>query len=102
MFNSGPIQFPEGTVIPWEDTLCKRARDAGIRWTPDVPADLPGCDAATAFDVSTFLSIPVNRSDGTMAGTLCAASTERRFLGSAVLDELELMARLLGDRLDEP
>jgi EAL domain-containing protein (putative c-di-GMP-specific phosphodiesterase class I) len=98
--NAGPIELPEGIVIPWEDTLCKRARDAGIRWTPDVPTDLPGCAAAEAFGVSTFLSVPVIRPDGTTAGTLCAASTEHRNLGDAVIDEIELMARLLADRID--
>ena len=96
--NTGPIELPEGTVIPWDDTLCKRARDAGIRWTPDVPTDLPGCAAAEGFGVSTFLSVPITRGDGTTIGTLCAASTEPRYLGASAVDEIELMARLLGDR----
>lgn len=99
--NTGPIDLPEGIVIPWQDTLCQRARHAGIRWTADVPTDLPGCEAAEALDVATFLSIPITLPNGEQAGTLCAASTEPRFLGANILDEIELMARLLGDRLHE-
>ena len=96
--NAGSIDLPEGLVVPWDDTLCKRCRDAGINWTADVPADLPGCDAAAALEVQTFLSVPVRTKDGDEIGTLCAASTEARFVGEATIAEIELMARLIADR----
>jgi EAL domain-containing protein (putative c-di-GMP-specific phosphodiesterase class I) len=96
--NAGAIDLPEGLVVPWEDTLCKRCRDAGINWTADVPADLPGCAAADAFGIQTFLSIPFYSNDGTEIGTLCAASTQARYLGAATIAEIELMARLIADR----
>jgi EAL domain-containing protein (putative c-di-GMP-specific phosphodiesterase class I) len=96
--NAGAIELPEGIVVPWDDTLCKRARDADISWTADVPTDLPGCDAADAFGVQTFLSVPVHATDGSEIGTLCAASTQPRYLGAATIAEIELMARLIGDR----
>lgn len=98
--NIGPIELPEGAVVPWDDTLCKRCQDAGIRWTSDAPVDLPGAGAAEAFGIKTFLSVPVPGPDGTVLGTLCAASTEQRYVGSEVLDEIELLARLVGDRWD--
>ncbi len=96
--NSGTIDLPEGLVVPWDDTLCKRCRDAEINWTADVPADLPGCDAADALGVQTFLSVPVHAQDGTEIGTLCAASTQARYLGASTVAEVELMARLIADR----
>ncbi len=96
--NAGTIDLPEGLVVPWDDTLCKRCRDAEINWTADVTADLPGCDAADALGVQTFLSVPVRSNDGTEIGTLCAASTQTRYLGAATVAEIELMARLIADR----
>lgn len=96
--NAGTIELPEGFVVPWEDTLCKRCRDKDINWTADVPRDLPGCDAADALGVQTFVSVPVHANDGTEIGTLCAASTEARYVGAAAISEIELMARLIGDR----
>lgn len=98
--NVGPIDLAEGTVVPWADTLCKRCADAGIRWTSDVAVDLPGSAAAEAFGVKTFLSLPVRSPSGELLGTLCAASTEQRYIGSETLDQIELLARLVADRWD--
>ncbi|MGZ4689143.1 MAG: EAL domain-containing protein [Acidimicrobiia bacterium] len=96
--STGSIEIPEGFALPWDDTLCKRCQDAGIRWTADVPTDIPGCGPAEALGVQTFLSVPIHGPDGTPFGTLCAASTETRYLGAGVVAEVELFARLLGDR----
>jgi len=95
--NAGTIDLPEGIVVPWNDTLCKRCRDADINWTADVPTDIPGCDLAEAVGVQTFLSVPLRSRDGTEIGTLCAASTEARFVGATTIAEIELMARLIAD-----
>jgi EAL domain-containing protein (putative c-di-GMP-specific phosphodiesterase class I) len=95
--NAGKIELPEGIVVPWDDTLCKRCRDADINWTADVPTDIPGCDLAEAVGVQTFLSVPLRSRDGTEIGTLCAASTEARFVGATTIAEIELMARLIAD-----
>ncbi len=90
---TGSIEVPEGFRLPWDDTLCKRCSDQGIRWTADVPGDIPGCASAEALDVQTFLSVPIQGADGELFGTLCAASTETRYLGAGVVAEVELFAR---------
>ena len=36
--NASEMQIPEGLVVPWGDTLCKRALDEGRMYTPDVGA----------------------------------------------------------------
>ena len=100
--NTSDLVIPEGTVVPWEQTLCKRCRDARIRWTADVPAELPGGHAAEALGVTTFLSIPVRQPDGAVIGTLCAASRERRYIAASTLDDLEELARQLGRRIAAP
>lgn len=96
----GALRLAEGVVVPYDATLCKQCRDARIRWTADVARDLPDADVGDAHGVTTYISIPVRRSDGAVAGTLCAASTEPRHVPAATLDEIELFARLLGERLD--
>ena len=98
--NRGALRLTERLVVPYDVTLCKRCRDARIRWTADVARDLPDVDVGDAHGVTTYISIPVRRPDGTVVGTLCAASTEPRYVAAATLDEIELFARLLGERLD--
>jgi hypothetical protein len=46
----------------------------------------------------TFLSIPLCTPAGEEIGTLCAASTQERYIGSSTIAEIELMAQLIGTR----
>jgi EAL domain-containing protein (putative c-di-GMP-specific phosphodiesterase class I) len=93
------LSLSEGASLAWDETLCRRCRDKGILWTADVPTDLPGSDIAEAFAIQTFLSVPILANDGALIGTVCAASTEERYLGEATINEISLMAQLVGDRL---
>lgn len=70
------------------------------RWNPldsDVTRDLPGCEAANALGVRTFVGIPIHNSDGTDFGTLCAASTQTRTLDHTSITEIEALAALIAD-----
>lgn len=91
------LGVPEGLTIPWEESLCKRCEDAGLRWTADVASDLPGSPAAAAFGVRTFVSVPVVSQAGTVMGTLCSASRDAHALADTTIAELEVLARLIGD-----
>ena len=79
--NTRQLQIPERLVVPWNDTLCKRALDEGRAYTDDVPACWGDSDAARQLGIQTYVSTPVRLEDGTLYGTLCAASARSLPLG---------------------
>jgi diguanylate cyclase len=76
--NSKVMQIPEGLSVPWSDTLCKRALDAGQPFTDDVAGCWGDSGAARALGICTYVTTPLRMEDGSLFGTLCAASTEKR------------------------
>jgi diguanylate cyclase len=90
---------PEGTRLPWIDTLCHRCQIEGISWTADVPRDLPGNAMAEHYGINTYLSLPVHSAEGRLLGTLCAASRDRRYLPTWTVREIELLCYLVADRV---
>jgi EAL domain-containing protein (putative c-di-GMP-specific phosphodiesterase class I)/GAF domain-containing protein len=97
--NTSELELPpEGTRLPWADTLCERCQSKGIAWTADVPRDLPGNAVAELYGIHTYLSLPVHSSEGRLLGTLCAASRERRYLPTWTVREIELLCFLVADR----
>jgi EAL domain-containing protein (putative c-di-GMP-specific phosphodiesterase class I) len=96
VLNAGSLHLEEGMSMRWENTFCKVCRELGILWTAEAPDDLPGADL---LGIQSFLSIPVVASDSRFLGTLCAVSTERRYIGESVLNQLRLYARLIADRV---
>jgi EAL domain-containing protein (putative c-di-GMP-specific phosphodiesterase class I) len=96
--NTGTLEVPEGLTIAWIDSLCKRCRDAGLLWTPDVPHDLPPIPLGEDAPIQTFVSVPVVLADGRTAGTLCGMSSAVRHLDEDMLAELTFFARLLAER----
>ena len=69
------FELPEGMFVPWEDTLCKRALDEDRPCTTDVPAVRGDHDAARSLGLQVYISVPVERPDGKLWGTLCAADS---------------------------
>ncbi|MDR0225090.1 MAG: sensor domain-containing diguanylate cyclase [Burkholderiaceae bacterium] len=98
--NVQEMQIPEGLVVPWGDTLCKRALDEGRMYTPDVADCWGDSDAARALGIRTYASAPVRFSDGRLYGTLCAASDKPMPLGLEAQSILSLFARLIAERLE--
>ena len=76
------FELPEGMFVPWEDTLCKRARDEDRPCTTDVPAVRGDHDAARSLGLQVYISVPVETPDGKLWGTLCAAD-------SSTVDDVE-------------
>lgn len=76
--NSKQMQIPEGLSVPWGDTLCKRAIESGTLFSNEVAERWPDCDAAKALGITTYMSIPIHLADGSLYGTLCATSTEKK------------------------
>lgn len=97
--NAGPIQLPEGLLVPWDESLCRRCIDRGIVWTDRAPTELPGVPLATQVGLQTYLSIALTDTTGAMVGTLCAASTRRQFIPPEAVAQARLCATLITDRL---
>lgn len=97
--NTRALDIPEGLVVPWQDTLCKRALDEGQSYTCDVPAQWGDSEAARALGIQTYASVPVRVGD-TLYGTLCAASAQSHPLAGQAAHVLQLFAALIGHQLE--
>jgi len=77
--------------------LCKRALEEGRPSTDDVAACWGDSQAAKALGIRTYLSTPLCLEDGTLFGTLCGASTEKR----PVTDEGRQVLTLFGSLIQQ-
>jgi diguanylate cyclase len=98
--NSKQMQIPEGLSVPWADTLCKRALDEGRAYTDDVAACWGDSEAARALGIRTYLSQPVRNLDGSVYGTLCAASASKVEVPQATIKVLGMVARLIAHEVE--
>lgn len=97
--NSKDLNIPEGLVVPWNDTLCKRALEEGRMCTDDVPAVWSDSQAAQALGIVTYVSSPVTLDDGSLYGTLCAASSFRKPLSKNAEQVLRMFAELIAQNV---
>lgn len=98
--NVREMQIPEGLAVPWGDTLCKRALEEGRAYTADVGACWGDSDAARALGIRTYLSQPVNNLDGSVFGTLCAASASAVPVDEATIRVLGMFASLIAHQVE--
>ncbi|WP_410498633.1 diguanylate cyclase domain-containing protein [Chitinibacter sp. S2-10] len=93
--NSKSMTIPEGLSVPWGDTLCKRALEENTPYTNDVAHCWGDSDAARVLGIATYASTPIYLEDGSLYGTLCAASSETKPLTPKGLQFLQLFAQLI-------
>lgn len=93
--NSKEMEIPEGLSVPWDNTLCKRAIDEECFYSSQVAKRWGDCDAAQALGITTYLSTPVRLADGSLYGTLCAASTNEHEVSLRGEHVLQLFAGLI-------
>jgi diguanylate cyclase len=98
--NTRQMQIPEQLSVPWSDTLCKRALDEGRMFTDDVAGCWGDSDAARALGIQTYVSTPVRLDDGSLYGTLCAASASRVPLTADAERALLMFSRLIAQQLE--
>lgn len=98
--NTSWLDIPEGLSVPWENTLCKRALEEGRTYTDDVANCWADSAPARELGIATYASTPVRLDDGTLYGTLCAASSERKPLADGAEQVLQMFSRLIGQQIE--
>lgn len=98
--NVGEMSIPEGLVVPWEDTLCKRALDENRLYSDNVAECWGDSEAAKALGIRTYVSAPIRAQDGRVLGTVCAASASQVARSPEVEPMLLLLSALLGYSLE--
>lgn len=98
--NTRKLEIPEGLTVPWGDTLCHRALTEGRMFTADVQGCWGDSEAAAALGIQTYVSMPIRLSNGTVYGTLCAASAERAELPPETEKMLQLFAGLISQQVE--
>lgn len=97
--NSQQLNIPEGLTVAWADTLCKRALESGQTYTDDVAGCWGDSEAAGALGIATYASTPIAGPDGSVAGTLCAASRTRQPLRDGAGRVLRMFAHLIAQQM---
>ncbi|WP_433765332.1 sensor domain-containing diguanylate cyclase [Pseudomonas putida] len=98
--NVGDMVIPEGLVVPWADTLCKRALDENRMYSDNVSECWSDSEAAAALGIKTYVSAPIKSQAGEVLGTVCAASSDQVPRSSQVEPLLNLLSGLLGYSLE--
>jgi diguanylate cyclase (GGDEF)-like protein len=96
--NSGKLDIAEGLVVPWADTLCRRALDQKVPYTRDVPGIWGDSEMARALGIQTYVSVPITDADDAVIGTLCGLSKRSALLEEKDLQSMRLFARILADQ----
>ncbi|MEY2343397.1 GAF domain-containing protein, partial [Acidithiobacillus sp. IBUN Pt1247-S3] len=84
--------IPEGLIVDWEDTLCKRALEEGQSYTPNVAERWPDAELALSLGISTYFSLPVYSGTEQAHGTLCAVDRRSVCLDTEQLRLLEMLS----------
>ena len=98
--NASELQIDEGLHVPWQDTICKRSLEMGVRCTSDVAATFPDSPAGRDLGLRTYAGVPVASDVGEVWGTLCGASLHTRSVGEPTLAVMEAFARLIAAQLE--
>jgi response regulator RpfG family c-di-GMP phosphodiesterase len=99
-----PFGVAEGMKMPVEETYCQQVLVGRL---PNVNADVKADPRSAkmpiteAADVGAFVSVPLRLSDGSLSGTLCAASHEAKpELSYRDLQFLQVFARIIADQIE--
>jgi diguanylate cyclase len=98
--NTGQLQLSEGLTVDWNDTLCKRALEQNQFVTSDVSACWGDSAAAAQLGINTYVSAPVQLSDGKLYGTVCAAGTAKTVVSAENTTLLQLISRLIAMQVE--
>ncbi|HET6907247.1 MAG TPA: sensor domain-containing diguanylate cyclase [Rhodanobacteraceae bacterium] len=102
--DGGHEGLPAGARLPWQDSLCARmSRGGAPHAAPDVLKEPLYRDAPLLRDapIRAYIGVPLQRSDGSLYGTLCGFDPSPRGPElAAYLPQVRLQSRLLGTLLE--
>lgn len=100
--NASPaLTLPEQLVTPWSDTLCRRALVEQIPSTDDVPGLWADNQVAMQLGLASYASAPLRAADGSLLGTLCAASSQKQKLVEGSEHLLAMFAQLISQFIEK-
>lgn len=99
--NQGKMNLPEGLVVPWENTVCRRALEQECYAISDARERWKDLEAVRELGIQTYISTPVRTGEGDLYGTLCAASSDSvNVQQEEVGNVFRLFAELIGSQID--
>ncbi len=98
--SSQALQMPEQLVVPWADTLCRRALLQRLPCTNEVATLWGDSAAARELGIGTYASTPVHAADGRLIGTLCAASAGQVDIAEGSERLLRMFAELISQHIE--
>ena len=98
--DSSHFELPEGLVVAWDDTLCKRALESNRTTSRSVSEQWGDSAAARELGIETYMSQAVRVGEGEFYGTLCAASPDSHEVSEQSERLLALFSHLIGRQLD--
>ncbi|MBR7782682.1 sensor domain-containing diguanylate cyclase [Undibacterium luofuense] len=98
--NVGNLQIPEGIVVSWGDSLCKRSLESCISATSDVQELWSDSEAAKNLGICSYMTVPIVCSGGKLMGTLCAASAEKVEQQQKARTVLQLFGNIVANFLE--
>lgn len=102
--DAGSFGVEEGTAVPIEDTFCHRVLSGRLpQVIGDVAADPRAANVPVAIErgVGAYVSVPLRFSDGSLYGTLCAASKgPTDDVAYRELQFIHVFARIVSDELE--
>jgi hypothetical protein len=87
----------EGLTLPRADSLCDRLLAGAPPSTSDAANDpaYADCPARIAFDICSYVGVPVRAPDGTPVGTLCGIDRGRVPVAEDALQLLKVLVRVI-------
>lgn len=98
--NQGALAIEEGLVVPWADTLCKRALAENLRCSNQVQVQWGDSQAARELGIQAYCSVPVEGPEAELIGTLCGASSVHTEASEQTAVLLHLCAQIIASHIE--
>ena len=96
----GRIDIPEGLVVPWKDTVCRRAIEDQLPVTARADEIWADLKAVQDLRIRTYMSEPMRGVGGELLGTLCAVSDRQVSVNDDVMRVVNVFAQLIAHHLE--
>lgn len=90
----------EGAAYAWTGSMCELARAEGLSAVTDASARWPESSVGVSLGLVTHATVPVELSDGTLWGTLCASDVVVHEDVAEHVPTLRLFARLIAAEVE--